>query len=89
MNALIRRTVAFTCLIGVMTAAIAQFRGRRRPAYGAGVLDRGNVPSWPVDEKFAMEVFTFARLKYNSTGWERSSYAWWTDYPDADLNLSY
>src|SRR5439155_1114110 len=66
-----------------------QFRGRRRPAYGAGVLDRGNVPSWPVDEKFAMEVFTFARLKYNSTGWERSSYAWWTDYPDADLNLSY
>jgi len=72
-----------------MTAAIAQFRGRRRPAYGAGVLDRGNVPSWPVDEKFAMEVFTFARLKYNSTGWERSSYAWWTDYPDADLNLSY
>src|SRR2546429_9241280 len=44
----------------------------RSPAYGAGVLDRGNVPSWPVDGKFAMEVFTFARLKYNSTGWERS-----------------
>jgi len=77
------------CLLGVLTTALAQFRARRRPNYSTGPIDRGNVPSWPVDETFAREAFTFARLKYRSTGREMSSYAWWTDFPDADLNLSY
>jgi hypothetical protein len=85
----VRRVIFIACLVGVLTTALAQFRGRRRPAYGAGPVDRGNVPSWPIAEAFAREAFTFARLKYRSTEWERSSYAWWTDYPDADLNLSY
>lgn len=72
------------------SVAIAQFRGgRARPSYGSGPPDRGNVPTWPVDENFAQDVFTFARLKYRSSGYERTSYAWWTDYPDADLNLSF
>ena len=89
MNALIRRTVVIVCLLSVAAGAVAQFRGRRRPIYGTGPVERGNVPSWSVDEKFPKDLFTFARIKYRSTGWERSSYAWWTDYPDADLNLSY
>ena len=73
----------------MLSTALAQFRARRRPNYSTGPIDRGNVPSWPVDETFAKEAFTFARLKYRSTGRETSSYAWWTDFPDADLNLSY
>jgi len=89
MNASVRRAVFIVCLLGVLTTALAQFRGRRRPSYGTGPIERGNVPSWPMDEKFAGESFAFARLKYHSTGSERSSYAWWTDFPDADLNLSY
>src|SRR5882672_1588363 len=89
MNVRSRRILIIACLVGVRTTMIAQFRGRRRPIYGTGPVDRGNIPSWPVDEKFARDVFTFARLKYTSSGRERSSYAWWTDYPDADLNFSY
>src|SRR5215510_8337953 len=89
MKASVRRAVFLACLVGVLTTGLAQFRGRRRGGYGGGPLDRGNVPTWPIDEGFAGETFTFARIQYRSTGWERSSYAWWTDFPDADLNLSY
>ena len=42
-------------------------------------LDRGDVPTWPVDERFPRAILTFARIKYASTGWERPSYAWFTD----------
>lgn len=74
-----------------LTPAWAQFEGRRnRPAINQdGPIDRGSVPVWPVDEQFPTDVFTFARLRYSSIGRERSSYAWWTDYPNADLNLSF
>ena len=75
MKASVRRAVFIACLVGVLTTAFAQFRGRRRPNYGAGPIDRGNVPLWPIDEKFAREALTFARIKYRSTGWERASYA--------------
>ncbi len=82
------------CLSGVVASAFAQGgSGRRRwrtaadPA--AGRMDRGNVPDWALDERFPTDLFTFARIKYTSSGRERSSFAWWTDYPDADLNLSY
>lgn len=56
---------------------------RRGPVY-----ERGNIPEWELPPKFSKDSFTFARLKYRST-MDRSSYAWWTDYPDADLNLSW
>jgi hypothetical protein len=70
------------CLVAVF--ALAQFRGRRRrPEY-----NRGNVPQWRLEPEFARDSFTFARIKYRSTV-DRSSYAWWTDYPDADLNFSW
>ena len=85
---MIRRAFVFLCFLGLLTIGFAQFGGRR-PELGPGPVDRGNIPSWPIDEKFARDVFTFARLKYTSSRPERSSYAWWTDFPDADLNLSY
>ncbi|HEX7863159.1 MAG TPA: DUF4159 domain-containing protein [Verrucomicrobiae bacterium] len=68
-----------------ISEAAAQFgRGRvRGPDY-----DRGNVPEWELDPKFEKDCFTFVRLMYKSVR-EASSWAWWTDYPDADLNLSW
>ena len=50
--------------------------------------ERGNVPEWQLAPGFSSDSFTFVRIKYRSTE-DRSSYAWWTDYPDADLNLSW
>ena len=87
MNFPAQRIAIAVCLIGMLTTAAAQFRRPRRPPSAAP--DRGTVPVWTARPGFANDVFTFARIKYNSTGWERSSYAWWTDYPDADFNLSY
>ncbi|MBC8003144.1 MAG: DUF4159 domain-containing protein [Opitutaceae bacterium] len=51
--------------------------------------DRGSTPDWPLDKSFPRDVFTFARIKYHSSGREQTSHAWYTDYRDADLNLSY
>jgi hypothetical protein len=49
-------------------------------------------PTWPVSKELPNDVFTFARLRYNSMGGYRSRFRygkWLTDYPDADLNFSY
>ncbi|MBE7496925.1 MAG: DUF4159 domain-containing protein [Verrucomicrobiaceae bacterium] len=50
-------------------------------------------PTWPVSRELPNDVFTFARLRYNSAsgryGRWRGSGKWATDYPDADLNFSY
>ncbi len=50
-------------------------------------------PTWPVSRELPNDVFTFARIRYNSAsggyGWGRRREKWRTDYPDSDLNLSY
>lgn len=49
-------------------------------------------PTWPVSKELPNDVFTFARIRYNSAGgrgWGRSGRQWATDYPDSDLNMSY
>jgi hypothetical protein len=50
-------------------------------------------PTWPVSKELPNDVFTFARIRYNSFGgrggWGRSGRQWATDYPDSDLNMSY
>lgn len=68
-----------------VATSLAQFRGARR---GPPAFSRGNVPTWTLPTGFERDVFTFARIRYTSTQ-DRSSYAWWTDYPDADVNLSW
>jgi len=90
----LRRFTVILLAALVITGAFAQFRrddgrGSRPAAFHGGEIDRGNIPRWPVAPQFAHDVFTFARIRYQSTGRERSSYAWWTDFPDADLNLSF
>ena len=74
----------------VAAGTLAQSRGRRggRRAVDPANVDRGSVPKWDVDPQFPDDVFTFVRIRYRSTV-DRTSYAWWTDYPDADLNFSW
>ncbi|HKS36779.1 MAG TPA: DUF4159 domain-containing protein [Verrucomicrobiae bacterium] len=79
-----QRCLLLLCACLVAVAALAQSRGRRR----GPVYERGNVPQWQLEPEFARDSFTFARIKYRSTV-DRSSYSWWTDYPDADLNFSW
>jgi hypothetical protein len=89
-----RRPIALAlCACLVAASAYAQFRGRGGGRRGPrnvdpANVDRGNVPRWDLDPNFKRDCFTFARLKYRST-MDRTSYAWWTDFPDADLNLSW
>jgi hypothetical protein len=60
---------------------------QRRYSRGQMPVDRNGVPSWEVDADMPDDVFTFVRLRYNS--WGRGGWSWATDYPDADLNLSW
>lgn len=51
-------------------------------------------PAWPVSKELPNDVFTFARIRYNSMsyggrGWGRGNRKWATDYPDSDMNMSY
>ncbi len=58
-----------------------RWRGRRRDPN-----DRGGVPLWKNEAADPGDVFTFVRIRYDSY---RGRYRWNTDYPDADLNLSF
>ena len=76
-----RWLVVFPLLMAVATGLSLERR----------VLDRSGVPEWSADPEFARDVFTFARVRYDSTGrvgWFGSG-DWTTDWPDADLNLSF
>jgi hypothetical protein len=54
--------------------------------------NRADYPMWPVSSELPNDVFTFARLRYNSYSygghWGHHG-RWLTDYPDSDLNFSY
>ena len=60
-------------------------------------MDRGDIPEWEIDPVFKKDVFTFARVKYNSAGRRGRGRGfgwggrgdWATDHPDAELNLAY
>jgi len=70
-----------------------QFDGRQ----GMNEDQRNGVPLWEGSKEFKDDVFTFARIQYDSHygnyGWRGgrggSRGKWRTDFPDADLNLSY
>ena len=68
---------------------IYQQRGSRRWR-GRGD-DRGGVPLWKNETADPGDVFTFVRIQWSQGRGpgSRRGYRWHTDYPDADLNLSY
>lgn len=60
----------------------------------AQMVDRGGVPEWEVPAEFKHDVFTFARIQYDSFGgrgggWSGRRGRWAIDYPDAELNLAF
>jgi hypothetical protein len=61
-----------------------------RTARELGTRSTGT-PDWTNPAGFAPEVFTFARLRYDTAPrpTRRGRGGWTTDLPDADLNLSY
>ncbi len=84
-----RRTGAWVPLIAVLlagTVAYAQFGGRRGSRRGYGGESNSSTPTWKNPDAFTHDVFTFARIEYDSGGWGGRG-GWATDYSDADINL--
>ena len=81
-------------LVGLVTGGlVAQDFQRRFRGYEYD--ERNGVPMWEKSKQFPHDVFTFVRIQYDSHGgnygWRggRGYGKWRTDYPDADLNLSF
>jgi hypothetical protein len=87
---LLRIVVALVGILLVSTVSFAQLqrgwgRGRRQ-------VDRSEYPMWKTDQDFTHDVFTFARIQYDSwggRGWGRGGNRWGNDYPDSDWNFSF
>lgn len=81
--------LAVVTILILVTLSFAQ-RGRRRFRGDGDRYGRNGVPRWEMDQDFRHDVFTFARLRYNSdSGYGRRGRGGWsTDYPDSDLNFS-
>jgi hypothetical protein len=90
-----RKHVAIVALalVGVLAGLVAAQRYGRRSRIGVTgggvgeITDRRGVADWPVDPHFRHDVFTFVRVRYNSTGYRGGG--WRTDMPDSDLNFSF
>lgn len=76
---------AAVVLVAASGIVLAQRGGGRTPRPISE--DRRGVANWEVDPKFEKDVFTFVRIEYDSLYGRR--WGWNTDYPDADLNLSF
>lgn len=87
------KVIAFAfVMLAVAGATLAQYRGRWRDPD-----DRAGVPVWENDPAFKNDVFTFARIQYDTYGGRgggrRGGWGGWggwrTDWPDSDLNFSF
>ena len=75
---------AVVILAGIGLAQRQPSRGLQLPS------DRAGVANWQVDPAFQKDVFTFVRIEYDSYGGRRRwGNSWTTDWPDAELNLSF
>ncbi len=85
-----RRLVMAGSLLLCLTAGLVL---AQRPFSGRGIelpTDRAGVPNWQNAADFKRDVFTFVRIEYDSyRGGRRGGGSWTTDWPDADLNLSF
>ena len=86
-------------LILATSVSFAQYRrrfwGDSRPPEGVRTAREAaghstDTPNWNIDPSFRRDVFTFTRIRYTSEErGRRRGGAWWIDFPDADLNLSF
>jgi hypothetical protein len=89
---MMRRRILFTVLAGVVCGVtLGQPDWGRRSGARSLSYNRAGVPEWENDPKFEKDVFTFVRVQYDTySGWgRRGGGDWRTDFPDAELNLSY
>ncbi|HEV2292709.1 MAG TPA: DUF4159 domain-containing protein [Tepidisphaeraceae bacterium] len=91
---IVAATLAMGCLAAGLVFAQQRgwgdYGGRGYGGYSRDVSDRNGVPDWQVDPQFKKDLFTFVRVRYSSAGYgRRRGGDWATDYPDADLNLSF
>jgi hypothetical protein len=96
-----RRLIPVLLVLVIGGAIFAQSRrGRGRTGMGdpsdpRSFQDSVPTPRWQNPPGFEKDVFTFVRIRYGDLGSRSSNGVWmrgrrWTtDYPDADLNLSY
>ena len=92
-----RRLAFFACVLVLGAgAAVAQWGRSYRDVKTARESDQNSVPTpgWKIEPEFRKDVFTFCRVRYSSTRSGRNWYGrgggdWATDYPDAELNLSW
>ncbi|MEM1440949.1 MAG: DUF4159 domain-containing protein [Verrucomicrobiota bacterium] len=103
MRRLLRISSFLLFLIGVACLTTAQETVNRYEPTHFGIDDinipedprhfRGgrfyDFPDWPVSQEVPNDVFTFARLRYNSGTWMGQRAKWMIDYPDSELNFSY
>ncbi|MFN7292626.1 MAG: DUF4159 domain-containing protein [Pirellula sp.] len=78
------RWLMLFCLLTLGMATIATgYQRRWRQDWRS--VGRQGVPTWEVEKPFVKDVFTFARVKYNSRGYRDR---WAIDFRDSDLNFS-
>ncbi len=88
------RPALVVCLLLVGAVAWAQRRGSIPEGTDPRQFqETERTPEWKYPAGFEKDVFTFVRIRYSTgggggrRGW--GGRRWTTDYPDADLNLSY
>lgn len=94
---MLRRLILASLLLSLAVAAFAQRRGwgwRRSNTDGATTAREleshsTGTPIWENPPAFDKDVFTFARIRYDSRGYGRDVDRWDTDLPDSDLNFSF
>jgi hypothetical protein len=93
----LNRASLIPILVLIAAVGLAQRRGGPRGAARADYQTARQasagwfpVPAWTNPPGFEQDVFTFVRVRYESTsprGW--SGGGWATDFPESDLNISY
>jgi len=89
--------IALGILLAPPTATSQFRRGAVLPDQGADpralAQTTMDFPTWEIDDDLPEDLFTFARLNYPSGNhpypMEYGRPKWYTDYPDADLNISF
>jgi hypothetical protein len=77
------RVVPLAALLLAASLLWAQFPRQNR------IVDRSEYPSWEVEPDFKHDVFTFARIQFDSHAGRGIGEHWSNDYPDCDWNFSF
>ena len=88
-KSLFKRQLSRALILGMLM--VTTIIGWSQHQWSRGERDpRAGVPNWDRDEELPNDMFTFARIQYDSWGggW-RGRGKWSVDYPESDLNMSF